>query len=249
MELKDLLEQVPGMDRRFVYYLEGQGYIKPLKIRKRRISRRDYTGEDLEILKQVWRHYQRGYSVQAAWDLISRGRQVLAYATFEAPPRSWQNLLEAVKGCPEVVEASVVHGASSVDFVVKMAAFTDEDIYGSLLPIFVKAGIPTVPVVMKAGQVYTKGSQVTGKERGMLAYILMKVPGKDVQDAMEQLKEFEEVVEASTIYGESDVVVKVRTPDQESLDRLVMDKLHGLHMVESTRTFIVVGRLHWSRPG
>ena len=65
---------------------------------------------------------------------------------------------------------------------------------------------------------------------------------------MEQLKTFPEVQKASTVYGESDVIARVETADQEALDTLVMQRLHDLPAVESTRTFVVIKNLHWRRP-
>ena len=70
---------------------------------------------------------------------------------------------------------------------------------------------------------------------------------ENVAEVMDQLKEIPEVLEASTVYGESDIIAKVQVGSQEELDSLVMDKLHAIPAVESTRTFIVIGRLHWSR--
>ena len=81
----------------------------------------------------------------------------------------------------------------------------------------------------------------------MLAYVLLTVPGKDVGGTLEKLKEFPEVVEASTVYGESDLILRVQVPDQETLDDLVMERIHSIPGVESTRTFIAIGKMHWSR--
>jgi len=81
----------------------------------------------------------------------------------------------------------------------------------------------------------------------MLAYILMKVPVKNVAEVMDQLKALEPVQEASTVYGESDIVAKVEVKDQEHLDTLIMEQVHAIPAVESTRTFVVIRRLHWSR--
>ena len=60
------------------------------------------------------------------------------------------------------------------------------------------------------------------------------------------MKGFHEVRGASTVYGESDVITKVETADQGQLDSLVMQRLHDIPAVESTRTFVVVKNLHWS---
>ena len=49
------------------------------------------------------------------------------------------------------------------------------------------------------------------------------------------------------IYGETDIIAKVIVRDQAALDDLIFRRLHAMPTVESTRTFIVVGELHWER--
>ena len=53
--------------------------------------------------------------------------------------------------------------------------------------------------------------------------------------------------EASAVYGETDIIAKVEVPGQAELDQLVFHQVQGLPEVEATRTFIVVGGLHWTR--
>ena len=81
----------------------------------------------------------------------------------------------------------------------------------------------------------------------MMAYLLMKVPGKDVNQVMDALRAMPEVVEASTVYGESDIIARLETATQVELDNFVMERVHGIPAVESTRTYIVVGSMHWKR--
>lgn len=83
----------------------------------------------------------------------------------------------------------------------------------------------------------------------MMAYVLMRVPGKDAPQVMEELRQLPVIVEAATVYGETDIIAKIVVASQRELDELVMEKLHSLPAVESTRTFIVIGGLHWSREG
>ena len=106
-----------------------------------------------------------------------------------------------------------------------------------------------LPEVLRAKETFQRTMDKRGKksQQIMLAYVLMKVPGKEVDAVMEELKVCREVVEASTVYGESDIVAKVQVKDQKELDSLVMGRIHGIPAVESTRTFIVVERLHWER--
>ena len=110
-------------------------------------------------------------------------------------------------------------------------------------------GVAGLPDIHVAAQRYVKkgGRSKAGRRKSMMAYVLMVVPGKEVADVMEQLKDFNEVKEASTVYGESDLIAKVETADQVQLDSLVMQRLHDIPAVESTRTFVVVKNLHWRR--
>jgi len=77
---------------------------------------------------------------------------------------------------------------------------------------------------------------------------MLRVPGKGVAEVMDLLQGMEGVVEASTVYGESDIIVRVQVPSQDALDSLVMSEIHGIPAVESTRTYVVVGGMHWERP-
>ncbi len=84
-------------------------------------------------------------------------------------------------------------------------------------------------------------------KNGMLAYVLMTVPTKEIERVLEEVQAFDEIREASAVYGQSDIVLKVDVPTQDLLDDLVMRRLHAVEGVESTRTFIGIGGLHWSR--
>ncbi|MFQ5879530.1 MAG: Lrp/AsnC ligand binding domain-containing protein [Dehalococcoidia bacterium] len=249
MELKEVLGQVPGLHKRFVYYLESQGYIRPAKLRRQRISRRDYSDDDLRVVREMWRYYQRGYSVQAAYDLVSRRQRVTAYVTLPVPAARWRQLLEALREQPEVVEASIVYG-TSLDFVVRTDTPDEGEIYHGLLPALTSVGLVGAPTVLRATNRFQREEAAAqGGDGRMMAYVLMRVPGKDADRVMEELRRFPGIVEAATVYGESDIIAKVVAAGQRELDELVMEKLHGIPAVESTRTFIVIGGLHWSREG
>jgi DNA-binding Lrp family transcriptional regulator len=243
VELKEIVAQVPGLQKRFVYYLEAQGYIHPLKVYKRRIARRDYSAEDLRVIREVWRYYQRGYTVQAAYDIVARRPRTLAYLAFQVPPPRWRATLTLLQTCPEVQEAAAVYG-TTLDFIVKTDTPEEGDIHYVLGPLLTQAGISGAPLVWRVQEHWGRPQ---GKGGGMQAYILMKVPGKDVGRVLERLKEFPGVVEASTVYGEQDIIAKACVADQRELDTLVMEQIHSIPGVESTRTFIVITGLSWSR--
>lgn len=247
MDLKEVLRRVPGLNRRFVYYLEAQGYISPAKVRKQRISRRDYSESDLRLVSAVWRYYQRGYSLQAAYDLATRKDRSVSYVALRAPRASWQAILERLREQEEVQEVSAVY-SSSIDFMVRAETPQDEDVYRLLASVFAAARITGAPKVYRAVDVFRReGPGMPSEEKGMLAYVLMVVPGKDVERVLTHLKELPEVREASTVYGESDIILRVQVKDQEALDELVMERLHSIPGVESTRTFIVISKMHWTR--
>ena len=81
----------------------------------------------------------------------------------------------------------------------------------------------------------------------MRAYILIKVPAKQIDGIVEELKRFAGVIETSVIYGETDIVAHVLVDHQDELDDLIMNRIQTLPAVESTRTFIAVGGTHWRR--
>lgn len=248
MELKHILEEVPGLSRRLVYYLEARGYINPEKIKKQRIARREYSQNDLEVIKGVWHYYNRGYALQVAYDLATATDNAITYLRVRAPFRTSVKVLERLKDYAQVVEASVVHG-TEFDLFLKTDTPDQSEVYHALVPILAELGIMGLPDVYTTDLRYKRSdvSSKTGDFDGMMAYVLLRVPGKDVSQVMEELKAFDAIKEASTVYGESDVVLRVEASDQAELDSLVMKRLHDIPAVESTRTFVVVTDLHWSR--
>jgi DNA-binding Lrp family transcriptional regulator len=245
MELKQVLAEVPGLNRQFVYYLESQGYIRPLKVPRARIARRYYRDEDVRVLRDVWRYYQRGYSVQASYRL-SRREPLGTYVTFPVSKETRMNAFETTTKQQSVVEASAVYG-STFDFIVRTDSPDEADIYYGLLPALAETSHVGAATVLRTIDEFQRPSANERAGQGLIAYVFMKVPGKDIADVMTELQEFEEVVEAATVYGETDIVAKVITADQAALDTLVMEHFHKLEKVESTRTFIVIGGLHWER--
>ena len=81
----------------------------------------------------------------------------------------------------------------------------------------------------------------------MKAWVLIKVPAKQIGGLVDELRSYPGVVEASAIYGETDVIAKVEVPDQDALDELVLHRIQGIEAVESTRTFIAAGGMQWQR--
>jgi DNA-binding Lrp family transcriptional regulator len=51
----------------------------------------------------------------------------------------------------------------------------------------------------------------------------------------------------AAVYGEADVVAKIKVASQGDLDRIVMDVIRGNPDVQSTRTLVVIEKFHWER--
>jgi DNA-binding Lrp family transcriptional regulator len=249
MRLQDVLGQVPGADKRFVYYLESQGVIRPTRVPKSRIDRRDYSEGDVGQIRRVWRYYRRGYALAAARELADREVGAEAYALLVAPPRAWQAVLGALAESDRLVEAAVVYG-ERLNVVARLEAARDEEVYEALHPAFDR-GVLGGPLAILHGRPSPAGLSnrgAAGRTVGMMrAFVLLTVPAKHVDVTLRSLSDLEGVVEASAVYGETDIIAKVEVPGQAELDQLVFHQVQGLPEVEATRTFIVVGGLHWTR--
>lgn len=248
MDLKVILQEVLGVNRRFVYYLESQGYIQPTRLQKERIARRDYSDTDLRVIRETWRYYSRGFSLQAAYALGVRQQHVVAYITLEVPVQRREEVLEYLKAVPEVAEAGVVY-ADTVDFVVKCSAPQEADMFQALVPLFARMGVRGVPGLMKVVDSFGRTRKPIRKwsKPTMMAYVLISVPTKSAHEVMSALKGFPEVMEACTVYGESDVIARVEVSTQQELDDLIMGRIHGMTGIESTRTYLVVSNMYWNR--
>ena len=250
MKLSEVLADVEGLNKRFVYYLEAQGYIQPTKLRKERISRRDYRQADLDRIRGIWTYYRRGYSVQAAEAAARETSRVTAWALLPVPSSRWIEALDLVRQLDRVQVASFVYGESA-DLVLRVAAPEESEIYGVLNSLFDRGVIAGVPRILKVQAGFLReaaedeGAGDGG--RSLQAYVLLKVPAKHAGGALEALRELPEVAEASVVYGETDIIARVVVRDQDGLDEVVLGRIQGLPMVETTRTFLVVGKMQWRR--
>lgn len=252
VKLSEVLSEVEGLNKRFVYYLEAQGYIQPRKLRKERISRRDYSPADLDRIRGIWAYYHRGYSVQAAEAAARETSRITAWALLPVPTSRWAEALDLVRQLDRVQEASFVYGESA-DLVLRIAAPEESEVFGVLNSLFDRGVVAGVPQILKtqasfqrdAPEGERKASGCGGKD--LQAYVLLKVPVKHAGGALDALRELPEVAEASVVYGETDIIARVVVPDQDSLDEVVLSRIQGLPMVESTRTFLVVGKMQWRR--
>ncbi len=241
-----MLAQVPGLEKRFVYYLESLGYIQPTRVPKRRIDRRDYSEDDVRRIRELWRYYHRGYSLQAAQALVARPRH-RAYALLELPARDRQATLAALRALPEVREACLLYGAD-VDALADMEVAAESEVYEALSRLVRHQAVVAAPTVLHVARWVERPGPLPGEELpGMEAYVLLKTPAKHVEAVLAELQTIPAVAEASVIYGETDIIARVEVAGQDELDALIFHRLHEMEMVESTRTFIVVRELRWRR--
>jgi DNA-binding Lrp family transcriptional regulator len=246
MRLGELLDRVPGLEKRFVYYLEAQGVVRPRRLPKARIDRRDYSSEDERRIRRIWRHYRRGYSLSASRELAEREASAAAFALVGARPGRGADAVEALSRSDRILEAAVVYGVSE-DLVVRIEAARDEDVLEALHGAFDRGVLTGLPTVLRTrGGLRSRGTALKGGA-AMLAFVLMRVPAKRVDETLTRLTELEGIVEASAVYGETDIIAKIEVATQAQLDDLIIGKIQGLPEVEATRTYIVVGGLHWTR--
>jgi len=71
------------------------------------------------------------------------------------------------------------------------------------------------------------------------AYLLMTVGTGEEHNVFDALNKMKEVIDVSILYGEWDIVAKLKTDVIEHLDPLVTGKIRTLHGVKSTVTMIV----------
>jgi len=103
MQLKEILDLIPGVGKDFVYYLEDKGYIHPRKIQKDRISRREYSRRDYEIIASVFKYYKRGYPPKIAYQLVTKEERMLAYVLMEVPGKGSRKVLEFFTDLDEII--------------------------------------------------------------------------------------------------------------------------------------------------
>ena len=244
MKLGDVLQRVPGLEKRFVYYLEAQGDIHPVRLPKTRIARRDYGDEDVRRISRLWDYYRRGYSLARARELVAGERGDASYVFLRVAPRDWPAALELLGRSDRVLEATAVYGESA-DIVARLETPRPEDAFELLHEVFDRGLLVGPPSIRRARPVVERdGPAMTAP---MLAYVLLKMPAKHVDSVLDQLRTFDGIAEAAVVYGETDIIARLEVPDQAALDELVLHRIQSIAAVESTRTFIAAGSMQWRR--
>ena len=71
------------------------------------------------------------------------------------------------------------------------------------------------------------------------AYIMINVKTGTEDEVCEKVLKFNEVEEAAAIYGEFDLILKVKAKDMNYLDRLIVDKLRSIPDILLTATMLI----------
>ena len=71
------------------------------------------------------------------------------------------------------------------------------------------------------------------------AYIMINVKTGTEDEVCEKVLKFTEVEEAAAIYGEFDLILKVKAKDMNNLDRLIVDKLRSIPDILLTATMLI----------
>ncbi len=69
MRIGEVLKQIPGLTKDFLYYLESKKYITPRQIPKARLYRRDYSAADVRLIRRAFALYDKGYSPRRAIEI------------------------------------------------------------------------------------------------------------------------------------------------------------------------------------
>ncbi len=71
------------------------------------------------------------------------------------------------------------------------------------------------------------------------AYVLLKVSSGTEREVCKKISEFDEVVDASIVYGEFDLVVNLNVPELEALEVFLSENIRSIPSVMLTSTMIV----------
>ena len=71
------------------------------------------------------------------------------------------------------------------------------------------------------------------------AYIMLNVETGREDEICKELVKYDEVEEASTIYGQYDALIKVGAEDMKHLDKFILQDLRGISNITLTATMII----------
>lgn len=72
-----------------------------------------------------------------------------------------------------------------------------------------------------------------------IAYVLITVTHGHSNDVASEIMQFSEVENIHELFGQYDIIVKIKTDNTKNLGKFVRENLIGLSYVESTETLVV----------
>jgi len=73
----------------------------------------------------------------------------------------------------------------------------------------------------------------------MYAYILVATDDVGIEDLVEEFRDMKEVEEAHILFGEWDLIIKIKALESETVAKFVLEKVRGRDEVRLTSTLIV----------
>jgi DNA-binding Lrp family transcriptional regulator len=71
------------------------------------------------------------------------------------------------------------------------------------------------------------------------AYVLLKVSSGTEREVCNRITDFEEVLDASIVYGEYDIITKVQVDKLESLEKFLSENVRSISGIMITSTMII----------
>ncbi len=73
----------------------------------------------------------------------------------------------------------------------------------------------------------------------VMAYVMMTVDVGKEREIFENLKRLKNAVEISELYGEWDIIVKIKVDKFEELDKIITEKIRSIDGIKLTSTMLV----------
>jgi len=73
----------------------------------------------------------------------------------------------------------------------------------------------------------------------VIAYVLITSKSGGEKNVLEGLQKLEEVEESKIVYGEYDIVAKIKVSDVDKLNEFLLEKIRPIQDIEKTSTLIV----------
>lgn len=263
MKLRDILHdpELSSLTKGFVYYLEAQEYIKPHKLQRGQVKRREYSPDDLRVIKQMWTYHRHGIPPARAFELLDRPpleipkssshQSLLAFILLiyqPAPPAAeTRSILKVLRKIRGVQEVAGVYG--SVDIILKVEVNDLPSLYELVhTQITSVAGLKDArsgTLIVIDSQFHWDRSSGLDTRGKTLAFILLQAFMKDTYGFLNILKEFPEILEAAVVYSEeADIVAKVAVKGLAELTVLVRHKLVTVPGIGKVTTFVVPDQAH-----